>query len=185
MKIWNLCLKTRTINTGISISIQFSSTTRAPKSRSISAFDCALLLLINIIMNDNNDNTESCSMTGLLGILIQLGLGFLSFSVLIVKRLREKPQRPWKIWLFDTSKQIISQLLAHFINLTISIALSYNDDSSDECLWYFMTNILDNTLGVLICVMCLRGIEWSLVRRNRLQYVSGNYYTKKKVIVEI
>ena len=126
---------------------------------------------------------ESCSMTGLLGILIQLGLGILSFSVLIVKRVREKPQRPWKIWVFDTSKQLVSQLLAHFINLTISIALAYNDDSSDECLWYFMTNILDNTLGVLICVICLRAIEWSLLKRNRLQYISGNYYSRKRVLV--
>ena len=126
---------------------------------------------------------ESCSMTGLLGILIQLGLGVLSFSVLIIKRVREKPQRPWKIWVFDTSKQLVSQLLAHFFNLTISIALSYNDDSSDECLWYFMTNILDNTLGVLICVICLRAIEWSLLKRNRLQYISGNYYSRKKVLV--
>ena len=126
---------------------------------------------------------ESCSMTGLLGILIQLGLGVLSFSVLIIKRVREKPQRPWKIWVFDTSKQLVSQLLAHFFNLTISIALSYNDDFSDECLWYFMTNILDNTLGVLICVICLRAIEWSLLKRNRLQYISGNYYSRKKVLV--
>ena len=48
-----------------------------------------------------------------------------------------------------------------------------------------MTNILDNTLGVLICVACLRAIEWSLRRRNKLEYISGNYYSKKKVIVEI
>ena len=130
-----------------------------------------------------SEEGESCSMTGLLGILIQLGLGVLSFSVLIIKRVREKPQRPWKIWVFDTSKQLVSQLLAHFFNLTISIALSYNDDSSDECLWYFMTNILDNTLGVLICVICLRAIEWSLLKRNRLQYISGNYYSRKKVLV--
>lgn len=124
-------------------------------------------------------------MTGLLGILIQIALGILSFSVLIIKRFRENPQRPWKIWIFDTSKQLISQVIAHFINLTISIALAYNDDSADECLWYFMTNILDNTLGVLICVLCLRGIEWSLFRRNQIQYISGNYYSKKKVNMQI
>ena len=50
-------------------------------------------------------------------------------------------------------------------------------------LWYFMTNILDNTLGVLICVICLRAIEWSLLKRNRLQYISGNYYSRKRVLV--
>lgn len=52
--------------------------------------------------------------------------------------------------------------MAHFINLTISIALTYNDASSDECLWYLMTNILDNTLGVVVCVGLLRGVEWWL-----------------------
>jgi hypothetical protein len=66
-------------------------------------------------------------MTGILGIVIQVGLGILSFSVLVIKRFRERPQRPWKIWVFDTSKQLISQLIAHFINLTISIALTYDD----------------------------------------------------------
>jgi hypothetical protein len=79
---------------------------------------------------DIND-TNQCSMVGFLGIMIQLALGILSFSVLILKRLRENPRRPWKIWLFDTSKQLVSQMLAHFINLTISIALTYSDSTSD------------------------------------------------------
>jgi len=70
-------------------------------------------------------------MVGLLGIIIQVALGVLSFSVLIIKRFREKPRRPWKIWFFDTSKQLISQIIAHFINLTISLALAASDSSSD------------------------------------------------------
>jgi hypothetical protein len=101
-------------------------------------------------------NNNNCSMVGLLGIMIQLGLGALSFSALIIKRYREHPKRPWKIWMFDTSKQIFSQVLAHFINLTISLALSYNQANSDECLWYFITNIFDNTMGVLICILLLK-----------------------------
>lgn len=48
-----------------------------------------------------------------------------------------------------------------------------------------MTNILDNTLGVLVCVLCLKGIEWSLMRRGRMQYISGNYYKKERIIVEV
>lgn len=124
-------------------------------------------------------------MVGFLGIMIQLGLGILSFSVLIIKRLREKPRRPWKIWLFDTSKQLMSQMLAHFINLTISIGLASSDTSSDECLWYFITNILDNTLGVFICITGLKGIETILARRHKNQYISGNYYTKVTFKVEI
>mgnify|MGYP003437348349 FL=1 len=78
-------------------------------------------------MNNNDaasDPNSHCSIVGLIGILVQVGLGVLSFSVLILKRHFENPKRPWKIWRFDTTKQVISQLLAHFINLTISLALT-------------------------------------------------------------
>jgi hypothetical protein len=81
----------------------------------------------------------------------------------------------------DTSKQIISQLLAHFINLTISIALAYDDKSADECLWYFMTNILDNTVGLGFCIISLKLIEKSLKIRRKNEYISGNYYIKIKI----
>ena len=71
------------------------------------------------------------------------------------------------------------------MNLTISIALTYEDSTSDECLWYFTTNILDNTIGVLICVFCLVSIEKTLVNKGKAQYVSGNYYTTQQVFVTI
>ncbi len=117
-------------------------------------------------------------MVGLVGILVQLGLGILSFSVLIIKRYREKPRRPWKIWMMDTSKQVISQLLAHFINLTISLALARNDTDSDECLWYFMTNIFDNTIGVFLTICGLKLLERYLKKKRKIQYISGNYHNK-------
>lgn len=41
-----------------------------------------------LIMDSDKGSKSSCSMVGALGIMIQLGLGVLSFSVLIVKRLR-------------------------------------------------------------------------------------------------
>lgn len=129
-------------------------------------------------MDSDKDSKSSCSMVGALGIMIQLGLGVLSFSVLIVKRLREKPRRPWTIWALDTSKQLISQIIAHFINLTIALALAYADVSSDQCLWYLTTNILDNTLGVFLCILALKGIQRSLKQRGKHMYISGNYYSK-------
>jgi hypothetical protein len=117
-------------------------------------------------------------MVGLLGILIQLGLGALSFSVLIFKRYFEHPKRPWKIWAFDCSKQMISQTLAHFINLTISLALTYDKKNSDECLWYFVTNVFDNTVGVFICIVLLKLVENNLRKKRRFELISGNYYRK-------
>lgn len=90
--------------------------------------------------------------------LVQLILGALSFSVLVFKRYRESPKRPWRIWAMDTSKQGVSQLIAHFINILISLMLSTRL-SNDACIWYFTTNVLDNTVGVLFCCGVLRLFE--------------------------
>lgn len=130
--------------------------------------------------NPENDPSSHCSIVGLKGILIQVCLGVLSFSVLILKRFFEHPRRPWKIWRFDTAKQGISQLLAHFINLTISLALTSQDPDSDTCLWYFITNVFDNTVGVFLCVISLRLFEKLFFKKRRYELISGNYYEIKE-----
>ena len=58
----------------------------------------------------------------------------------------------------DTSKQGVSQLIAHFINVGISLLLSNHLDN-DACIWYFTTNVLDNTVGVFCCCGVLRLVE--------------------------
>ena len=100
-------------------------------------------------------------MLGLMGVLVQLLLGLLSFSVLILKRQKEFPKRPWKIWTLDTSKQAFSQLIAHIVNVGISLLLSFHLEN-DACFWYFTTNVLDNTVGVMICVGVLTMVERKL-----------------------
>jgi hypothetical protein len=102
-----------------------------------------------------SDAQSTCEFFGIAGVLVQLVLGALSFSVLIIKRYKEHPKRPWRIWAMDTSKQGVSQMIAHFINVGISLLLS-SHLNNDACIWYFTTNILDNTLGVLICCGVLR-----------------------------
>lgn len=113
-----------------------------------------------------------------MGIIVQIVLGAMSFSVLIYKRYRESPKRAWKIWALDTSKQGTSQLFAHFINVAISMSLSYKLDS-DACIWYLTTNILDNTLGVFVCVGILQLIEKAFFVGKYQRFQSGNYYTEK------
>lgn len=107
--------------------------------------------------------------------MVQVVLGALSFSVLVYKRMVEHPKRAWKIWTMDTSKQGVSQLLAHIINVAISMQLS-SQLSSDACIWYFTTNVLDNTLGVLLCLTILSLIEKKLLGPKFARYQSGNYY---------
>ena len=75
----------------------------------------------------------------------------------------------------DTSKQGVSQMFAHFINVAISLTLSTHL-SNDACIWYFTTNVLDNTLGVFICCGVLRLIEGTIISGRCEQFRSGNYY---------
>lgn len=123
-----------------------------------------------------SDGFESCQLIGFAGIIVQLVLGALSFSVLIYKRYIERPKRAWRIWFMDTSKQGVSQFLAHVINVAISMQLS-SRLSSDACIWYFTTNVLDNTIGVVLCVSVLATIEKQLLTPNHTHFQSGNYYT--------
>lgn len=120
-------------------------------------------------------DTQECELFGWFGVLVQLMLGVLSFSVLVYKRFKEKPKRPWRIWCLDTIKQAVSQLLAHFLNVAISLRLSVKKDNN-PCLWYFATIILDTTVGMLICIGILRLLEITLFKGQRAKYQSGNYY---------
>lgn len=52
--------------------------------------------------------------------------------------------------------------MAHFINIVISMQLS-SKLASDACIWYVTTNILDNTVGVLLCVTVLGLVEKHLL----------------------
>mgnify|MGYP000862312146 FL=1 len=71
-----------------------------------------------------DDIQKECELFGWFGLLVQLMLGLLSFAVLFYKRFKEHPKRAWRIWFLDTSKQAVSQLLAHFLNVAISLRLS-------------------------------------------------------------
>ena len=96
------------------------------------------------------EDNSKCEMFGGFGVLIQAILGAAAFSILIVKRYVEKPRRAWKIWFYDIAKQIISSLVLHLFNLIISAVLSSDEKDADACVWYFVTVVLDCTLGAFL-----------------------------------
>jgi len=100
-------------------------------------------------------NEPQCNLFDLFSLYIQILLALISFSVLIYKRYKEVPKRPWKIWFFDVFKLVCSAFLLHFLNLLISYGLNkkYLDDS---CKWYFVNLLLDTTLGVLTCYYIIK-----------------------------
>ena len=93
-------------------------------------------------------------------IYIQVALFVLAAGVLVSKHLlceRASTRRPWKTWLFDVSKQALSGVLAHSLNLMLAkILAAVHDDFEDECAWYAVNFTIDTTLGV--------GVQWILLR---------------------
>jgi len=90
-------------------------------------------------------------------------MGLLVISSLLLKRHREKPKRPWRIWcvpflpprvggpsysrLFDVSKQVVGQMFVHGVNVLISDVGSTRS-SGNACVFYFLNILIDTTLGV-------------------------------------
>ena len=129
------------------------------------------------------ENNSKCEMFGGFGFLIQAILGAAAFSILIVKRYVEKPRRPWKIWFYDVAKQIISSLVLHLFNLIISAILSSDEKDADACVWYFVTVVLDCTLGAFLSYIFMwlmdgiaKSSDWTILKTGLYydEYMEGN-----------
>lgn len=91
---------------------------------------------------------------------LQVFLGAACFVTLVGKRFTDKVRRPWKVWFFDTSKQGLSALVIHFVNILLSMAFgAWLDTNSDPCNWYWINLTLDDTLGIGILYILLRLLQ--------------------------
>lgn len=118
-----------------------------------------------------------CELFGVLGIIIQALLGFLSFSTLIIKRYQEKKRRPWLIWGMDTSKQAFGACYQHILNLWVAVWLGGLTDS--PCKWYFLNYMMDIMFGTILNYLFFTGIERFCANFRLLKFKSGVYFTKE------
>ena len=130
-----------------------------------------------ILKRKENEDDNNCEILGIKSIILQVFLALASFSTLIIKRYFERPQRPWKIWFFDVSKQICSAGTQHFLNLLVSSFVSTKSESND-CKWYFINFLLDTTLGVLFCSILMKIINKFIDKKNIIILKSGNYFER-------
>ncbi|KAK0049864.1 transmembrane protein 110 [Biomphalaria pfeifferi] len=126
-------------------------------------------------LDSNNDTELHCAsgdLTGVLGLFVQALLAFLAFTSLIAKRYCEpKPsRRPWKIWFFDTSKQGVGAAVLHFANLFLSEVFQ-----GDPCTWYFISFLLDSTVGLLVIYIGLKSCQL-LAHHNRWKSIYFGEY---------
>lgn len=69
---------------------------------------------------DGPKEPAHCNLLGPFALLVQGALGGMALLTLVYKRWREVPKRPWKIFIFDVSKQVLGSVLTHIINLAMS-----------------------------------------------------------------
>ncbi|KAM5172044.1 store-operated calcium entry regulator STIMATE-like [Mantella aurantiaca] len=89
-----------------------------------------------------------------------------------VKRWKEpkEQRRPWRIWLFDASKQAIGALFIHFTNVFLS-----DLTEEDPCTLYLMHFLLDATLGMLVIWLGVKFASLIVEWRQYTLLVFGEY----------
>ncbi|KAG6596072.1 myotubularin-like protein [Phytophthora cinnamomi] len=116
--------------------------------------------------SDEGGSSNECKLlSGNFAAGLQVLLGLIAISVLVLKRLREVPRRPLMVWAFDASKQMIGATFAHVANLLIAILLySYQqeqhtgEEAVDQCALYFVNFTLDTTFGVFLNYVLLSAV---------------------------
>ncbi|KAG1471264.1 hypothetical protein G6F56_002225 [Rhizopus delemar] len=124
------------------------------------------------------DPQGGCELMDTFGIMVQLCLAATAFSTLIVKRQREKPQRPLRIWGFDVSKQLAGGIIVHFLNVVAAVFFGINPEEgvkANPCVWYFLNILVDTTLGVGIIWTILTGFKYAILKLGWTGFQSGVY----------
>ncbi|MCQ2821752.1 MAG: STIMATE family protein [archaeon] len=127
-----------------------------------------------------NDPEPKCELFNFFSYVVQCVLALLSFSVLVFKRFRETPMRPWKVWFFDASKQVCSAGTQHGLNLLLSIMASV-ETTADECKWYFINFFLDTTIGVLICYGMMSCVQY-FVKKHKIDILVTGFYFERTMV---
>ncbi|KAG8986438.1 hypothetical protein FRB94_005625 [Tulasnella sp. JGI-2019a] len=119
---------------------------------------------------------EHCMLLGPTALLVQGVMGVLVVLSLVYKRHRETPMRPWRIWLFDVSKQVVGQMVVHGLNIGISDLVSSPSSGNNPCTAYFMNVTFDVTVGVGIIWSVLHGLTHLFSNKLHLAgFESGSY----------
>lgn len=136
---------------------------------------------------DEEKGNGECNLLGNFALFVQGALGLLAVSSLAVKRWREHPRRPVKIWFFDASKQVFGSVLLHLANVLMSMLSSGKfdvaaktttiagdgEDQPNPCSFYLLNLAID--------VSCSSGqLEEPLTDTSRPLSVSPSSYSSSR-----
>lgn len=128
-------------------------------------------------MDSWGEREPTCELLGPVSLLLQLIMGGIAISSLVLKRRYENPRRPWRVWFYDVGKQVLGALMLHFLNLLASILFSDDSSGLDEnpCTWYFLNVLFDTTIGVPLLWACLYYVYILAFKLKMTKIVSGQY----------
>jgi len=126
-------------------------------------------------------DSRSCRLLGPTALVVQGLMGILVITSLVYKRHREEPKRPWQIWWFDVSKQVIGQMFVHGVNVLISDVVA-KVSAGNACVLYFLNILIDTTLGVAIIYLILHLLAHFFTETCHLKgFESGKYGTPPSI----
>ncbi|KAH9825741.1 Pfam:DUF3661 [Teratosphaeria destructans] len=128
------------------------------------------------------EKQAECHLLGPFALLVQGALGAFAILSLVWKRYRETPKRPWKVWFFDVSKQVVGSMLTHVLNLAMSMlggvemvnaAKQAGVESAkgdpdrrmpNPCSYYLLNLGIDTTLGIPVLYILLKILHAAFLR---------------------
>ncbi|ORZ39453.1 Vaculolar membrane protein-domain-containing protein [Catenaria anguillulae PL171] len=142
----------------------------------------------NTVVDDPSggiDDDPQCQLLDHFAIGVQLLMGCIVFLSMLLKRHRESPRRPWRIWFFDISKQGLGASFVHGLNVLVSLVAGSSPDShsSNPCVFYFLNVGIDTTVGVYILYLWLQAAHRIVVALNvERDLKSGHYGTPPRAM---
>ncbi|ORX45563.1 hypothetical protein BCR36DRAFT_414427 [Piromyces finnis] len=129
-------------------------------------------------LHKNEIDNGDCKLLDSWALIVQACMGMIAVSILIVKRQKENPKRPFKTWALDTMKQITGQLMIHSFNIILSYIRIFNSSAkeSNPCIWYFLNLFLDTTIGIFILKFYLCIVNKIFINVLKISHCELGYY---------
>lgn len=98
-------------------------------------------------LHNSPQANDDCNLLGRVGIAVQVAITVVCAIVFLCVWFFETPRRPFLIWLFDISKQVVGAAYGKLYNIAQSIVfaslLHGAHGHQDQCVWYLMSITMD------------------------------------------
>jgi hypothetical protein len=120
---------------------------------SILTFSPLPLVQISKAETASSEASAVCMLiSGWVAMSAQLVLLAVVITALTIKRHRERPKRPWMIWLLDILKQACSGAAGHTVGMMVAMLAHRASQGASECGWYFVVYLTDCSLGITLAI---------------------------------